>query len=181
VTAAFRQGDVRSLPFSTRSFDMVIDFGTCYHCRSPERALMENAGACLKPVGSSCTRRPPASSCHTAIRTRGVRLPWRYGARAQRVAGPGPLESTPERARWGSPLQACGRGAGGEGCRRPPSGDIRQHPTQTGGCRGGERLTKSSKLVGPAISRGKGGGRGGDARVEDPARFAYPPRCYSWT
>lgn len=33
--------DVRGLPFPGRSFDVVIDFGTCYHVKTPERALRE--------------------------------------------------------------------------------------------------------------------------------------------
>lgn len=36
-------GDVRKLPFDNASFDVVIDFGTCYHISEPERALAEIA------------------------------------------------------------------------------------------------------------------------------------------
>jgi len=34
-------GDVRSLPFDDGSFDLVADFGTCYHISRPEEALAE--------------------------------------------------------------------------------------------------------------------------------------------
>ncbi|MES2523397.1 MAG: class I SAM-dependent methyltransferase [Gemmatimonadota bacterium] len=33
--------DVRALPFAAASFDVVIDFGTCYHIDDPELALRE--------------------------------------------------------------------------------------------------------------------------------------------
>jgi ubiquinone/menaquinone biosynthesis C-methylase UbiE len=35
------QGDLRRMPFPDSSFDLVIDFGTCYHVDKTERALLE--------------------------------------------------------------------------------------------------------------------------------------------
>lgn len=35
------RADVRQLPFAGDSFDIVIDFGTCYHVGEPERAMRE--------------------------------------------------------------------------------------------------------------------------------------------
>jgi len=34
-------GDVRDMPFADGSFDVVVDFGTCYHIASANRALWE--------------------------------------------------------------------------------------------------------------------------------------------
>jgi ubiquinone/menaquinone biosynthesis C-methylase UbiE len=75
VAAAFRQGDVRALPFPTASFDMVVDFGTCYHIRAPERALREIARV-LKPGGLFVYETPTSQLLSHPIRTRGGRLPW---------------------------------------------------------------------------------------------------------
>jgi ubiquinone/menaquinone biosynthesis C-methylase UbiE len=41
VAATLVHGDVRGLPFQTESFDVVVDFGTCYHIADPELALRE--------------------------------------------------------------------------------------------------------------------------------------------
>jgi ubiquinone/menaquinone biosynthesis C-methylase UbiE len=41
VRAELVQADVRQLPFPSGSFDLVIDFGTCYHIGMPERAMRE--------------------------------------------------------------------------------------------------------------------------------------------
>ena len=76
ITAAFRQGDVRRLPFPMASFDMVIDFGTCYHIRSPDRALMEISRV-LKPGGLFVYETPVSQLLSHPMRTRGARLPWR--------------------------------------------------------------------------------------------------------
>ena len=38
-----RLGDVRALPFPDASFDLVVDFGTCYHIARREQALREIA------------------------------------------------------------------------------------------------------------------------------------------
>jgi len=36
-----REGDVRTLPFDDASFDLVVDFGTCYHVARRAQALRE--------------------------------------------------------------------------------------------------------------------------------------------
>ena len=75
VIAAFRQGDVRKMPFPMESFDMVIDFGTCYHLRGPERALRE-VSRVLKPGGLFVYETPTSQLLSHPVRTRGARLPW---------------------------------------------------------------------------------------------------------
>ncbi len=35
------QGDVRRIPFPDETFDVVVDFGTCYHIEGPHLALKE--------------------------------------------------------------------------------------------------------------------------------------------
>jgi ubiquinone/menaquinone biosynthesis C-methylase UbiE len=39
--ARLYRADVRALPFPSESFDIVIDFGTCYHIGEPMRAMRE--------------------------------------------------------------------------------------------------------------------------------------------
>ena len=41
IEAELVEGDVRDLPFPDASFDLVVDFGTCYHVARPEHALSE--------------------------------------------------------------------------------------------------------------------------------------------
>jgi ubiquinone/menaquinone biosynthesis C-methylase UbiE len=41
VVVTLCRGDVRSLPFPDESFDVAIDFGTCYHIANPERGMRE--------------------------------------------------------------------------------------------------------------------------------------------
>ena len=41
VAAELYAADARALPFAAGSFDLVIDFGTCYHISTPARALRE--------------------------------------------------------------------------------------------------------------------------------------------
>ena len=43
VRAHLVQADVREMPFPDRSFDLVVDFGVCYHLKHPGDALMEIA------------------------------------------------------------------------------------------------------------------------------------------
>jgi len=43
ATAELFWGDVRRMPFQDASFDLVIDFGTCFHIAHPHRALGEIA------------------------------------------------------------------------------------------------------------------------------------------
>ena len=41
IRAELFAGDVRRLPFPDAAFDVVLDFGTCYHLARPEQALRE--------------------------------------------------------------------------------------------------------------------------------------------
>jgi ubiquinone/menaquinone biosynthesis C-methylase UbiE len=66
------QADVREMPFPDEFFDIVIDFGTCYHITHPERALKEiarvlsvgGAFVCETPV-SQLLAHPVRSFWHT--------------------------------------------------------------------------------------------------------------------
>lgn len=68
------QGDVRALPFFTASFDVVVDFGTCYHIAEPWRAGREIARV-LDTGGLFATETKAAQCLSHPIRTRGRRLP----------------------------------------------------------------------------------------------------------
>ena len=41
IDADLFEADVRDMPFPDRSFDVVVDFGLCYHVKRPEEALRE--------------------------------------------------------------------------------------------------------------------------------------------
>jgi ubiquinone/menaquinone biosynthesis C-methylase UbiE len=41
VRVQLYRADVRELPFADGTFDIVIDFGTCYHIGDPERGMQE--------------------------------------------------------------------------------------------------------------------------------------------
>ena len=75
VAAELRRGDVRQMPFADGSFDLVIDFGTCYHVDRPEAALCEIAR--LLADGGELVHETPLSQllAHPA-RAGGRRLPW---------------------------------------------------------------------------------------------------------
>ncbi|CAA9521977.1 MAG: hypothetical protein AVDCRST_MAG85-2951 [uncultured Solirubrobacteraceae bacterium] len=69
------RGDVRALPFADRSFDVVVDFGTCYHVGHAERALSEIARV-LDHGGRFVHETPLSQRLAHPVRSRG-RLPWR--------------------------------------------------------------------------------------------------------
>jgi ubiquinone/menaquinone biosynthesis C-methylase UbiE len=50
LSVAVLEADVHARPFSLRSFDLVVDFGTCQRVERPERALEEIARV-LRPGG----------------------------------------------------------------------------------------------------------------------------------
>lgn len=85
---ALVRGDVRSLPFEDRSFDLVIDFGTCYHVADGRRAVAE-VGRVLDEGGIFATESKMAQTLAHPIRTRGRRLDVdeRAGLEARRHAG----------------------------------------------------------------------------------------------
>jgi len=74
VAAELRRADVRDLPFPEASFDLVVDFGTCYHIARPELALAELERV-LRPGGLLVHETPLAQLCSHPTRFRGG-LPW---------------------------------------------------------------------------------------------------------
>ena len=75
IAAELVLGDVRHLPFDDESFDVVVDFGTCYHVAQPERALAEIARV-LAPGGLFVHETPMAQLLAHPIRAGGRSLPW---------------------------------------------------------------------------------------------------------
>ncbi len=69
------RADVRRLPFSNGQFDVVLDFGTCYHIAQPDVALAEIARV-LAPGGMLATESKLSQVLSHPVRTRGRRLPW---------------------------------------------------------------------------------------------------------
>ncbi len=75
ATAELLPGDVRALPFSAAAFDVVVDFGTCFHISQPARALREIARV-LSPGGMFITETKLSQLLSHPVRARGRRLPW---------------------------------------------------------------------------------------------------------
>jgi ubiquinone/menaquinone biosynthesis C-methylase UbiE len=67
--------DVRCLPFPDGYFDLIIDFGTCFHVARAEQALNEVARA-LTFAGIFATETRLSQMLSHPIRSRGRRLPW---------------------------------------------------------------------------------------------------------
>jgi SAM-dependent methyltransferase len=68
-------GDVRGLPFPKASFDLVVDFGTCYHVSRRGQALREIAR--VLAVGGRFVYETRASQLLShPVRSWGRRLPW---------------------------------------------------------------------------------------------------------
>lgn len=67
------QADLRQLPFPSEAFDVVIDFGTCYHVDASQKALGEIARV-LAPGGIFATESKFAQLLAHPVRTRGRRL-----------------------------------------------------------------------------------------------------------
>lgn len=68
-------GDVRQLPLGNASFDLVIDFGTCYHIARPATALAEVARV-LAPAGLFVHETPISQLLSHPVRSLGRRIPW---------------------------------------------------------------------------------------------------------
>lgn len=73
VAADIRLADCRALPFDDDTFDLVIDFGTCYHIDEPERALAE-VSRVLSPLGAFVHESPLAQLMAHPFRSSGRRL-----------------------------------------------------------------------------------------------------------
>jgi len=69
------EGDVREMPFPDSSFDVVLDFGTCYHISWSEQALAEIARVLTEGGVFVYETRASQLLSHPA-RARGRRLPW---------------------------------------------------------------------------------------------------------
>jgi len=67
--------DVRALPFPDETFDVLIDFGTCYHIANPAKAMTEITRV-LAPGGRFCHETPFSQLISHPIRWGGRRLPW---------------------------------------------------------------------------------------------------------
>ena len=75
IEADVMTADVRDLPFPNASFDVVIDFGTCYHIARPEAALREIERV-LASGGAFVSETPLSQLLSHPIRSFGRRLPW---------------------------------------------------------------------------------------------------------
>ena len=81
VDARVVEADVRSMPFEDRSFDMVIDFGTCYHVgggTGGALAAMHEIARVLAPGGIFVHETPLAQHIAHPVRSLGRSLPWRF-------------------------------------------------------------------------------------------------------
>ena len=76
ITAELVPGDVRRMPFPDAAFDLVIDFGTCYHIGRAEVALAEIARV-LAPGGLLVHETPLSQLLSHPVRSFGRRIPWR--------------------------------------------------------------------------------------------------------
>ena len=79
LAATVIEGDLRDLPFADESFDLVIDFGTCYHVSGgtdgAHRALREIARV-LAPNGLFIHETPVAQHLAHPVRSFARTLPW---------------------------------------------------------------------------------------------------------
>ena len=79
VAATVIEGDVRDLPFDDASFDVVIDFGTCYHVsggRHGAHAALEQVARVLRRGGLFVHETPVAQHLAHPIRSFAHTLPW---------------------------------------------------------------------------------------------------------
>jgi ubiquinone/menaquinone biosynthesis C-methylase UbiE len=83
VEAELVPGDVRRMPFGEGAFDLVVDFGTCYHIARPEQALREIARV-LAPGGLFVHETPVSQLMAHPVRSFGRRIPWRSEPRLVR-------------------------------------------------------------------------------------------------
>jgi ubiquinone/menaquinone biosynthesis C-methylase UbiE len=79
-------GDVRNLPFPEGSFDLVVDFGTCYHIARAAQALAEIARV-LAPGGLFVHETPLSQLFAHPLRSFGRRMPWQSAPGFERHRG----------------------------------------------------------------------------------------------
>ena len=83
VAAELVPGDVRCMPFPDAAFDLIVDFGTCYHIARPETALAEITSV-LAPGGLFVHETPLSQVLSHPLRSFGRRIPWRLGPSLER-------------------------------------------------------------------------------------------------
>ena len=83
IEAELVHGDVRALPFPAASFDVVVDFGTCWHIADAERALQEVARV-LAPGGRFVHETVVSQRLAHPVRSRRGGLPWQAAPRLTR-------------------------------------------------------------------------------------------------
>ena len=78
--ATLVEGDARDLPFESGRFDLVIDFGTCYHASNTidgRRAALREVTRVLRDGGLFVHETRVAQRLAHPVRSRGRMLPWR--------------------------------------------------------------------------------------------------------
>ena len=75
IAAELVHADVRDMPLESASFDLVVDFGTCYHIARPAAALAEIARV-LARGGLFVEETPLSQMLSHPVRARGRRVPW---------------------------------------------------------------------------------------------------------
>jgi SAM-dependent methyltransferase len=75
VRAELLRSDVRTMPFEDDSFDVVIDFGTCYHVAKPWEAL-EEISRVLRVGGIFAYETPVNQLLSHPVRSSHRGLPW---------------------------------------------------------------------------------------------------------
>ena len=75
IEVELHHGDARALPFDDATFDVVLDFGTCYHIAHSARALAE-AARVLTRGGVFVTETKLNQTLSHPLRSFGRRLPW---------------------------------------------------------------------------------------------------------
>jgi ubiquinone/menaquinone biosynthesis C-methylase UbiE len=83
IDAELVAGDVRAMPFPDASFDVVVDFGTCWHIAGAERALHEIERV-LAPGGRFVHETVVSQRLAHPVRSRRGGLPWAAVPRLER-------------------------------------------------------------------------------------------------